>query len=71
MYPNGIILNLFKCNVKWCGRSRDGCAGQYQYQGKGAFFGWQTMKACHGLECENKRKPANHAKDRTDGTIQA
>ena len=25
------------------------------------------MKACHGLECEDKRKPSNHGKDIADG----
>ena len=29
------------------------------------------MKACHGLECKDKRKPANHGKDTADGDAQA
>ena len=46
-------------------RSRDGCAAQYQ--GKGAFLGWQTMKARHSIECEDRRKITMHGKDVADG----
>ena len=39
---------------RWC-RSRDGCA--VQYQEKGAFRGWQTMQARHGIiKAVNARK---------------
>ena len=41
-----------ECN-RWR-RSRDGCAAQYQ--GKTAFYGWQTMAARHQMECEDERK---------------
>ena len=46
-------------------RSRDGCAAQYQ--GKGAFRGWQTMQARHGIVCEDRRKVTMHGKDVADG----
>ena len=29
------------------------------------------MKACHGLECEDERKPSNNGKDIADGDGQA
>ena len=46
-------------------RSRDGCAAQYQ--GKGAFRGFQTMTARHGIVCEDRRKVTMHGKDIADG----
>ena len=46
-------------------RSRDGCA--CQYQGKGAFRGFQTMTARHGVVCEDRRKVTMHGKDIVDG----
>ena len=51
--------------VKRWRHSRDGCAAQYQ--GKGAFFGWQTMNARHGIVCEDRRKITMHGKDVADG----
>ena len=51
--------------VKRWRRSRDGCAAQYQ--GKGSFLGWQTMRARHGIECEDRRKISMHGKDVADG----
>jgi hypothetical protein len=51
--------------VKRWRRSRDGCAAQYQ--GKGAFFGWQSMMSRHGIECEDRRKISMHGKDIADG----
>jgi hypothetical protein len=42
-----------------------GCAAQYQ--GKSAFFGWQSMKSRHGMECEDRRKVTMHGKDIADG----
>ena len=51
--------------VKRWRRSRDGCAAQYQ--GKGAFLGWQTMMARHGIICEDRRKISMHGKDIADG----
>ena len=64
---------LFDCDsmeplysrVKRWRRSRDGCGAQYQ--GKGAFRAWQTMKARHGMDFEDKRKRAMHGKDVADG----
>ena len=46
-------------------RSRDGSAAQFQ--GKCAFRGWQTMKARHSLESEDKQKVSMHGKDVADG----
>ena len=46
-------------------RSRDGCGAQYQ--GKGAFRGWQTMTARHGIICEDQHKVTMHGKDIADG----
>ncbi len=51
--------------VKRWRRSRDGCAGQFQ--GKGAFRGWQTMRARHGIVFEDRRKITMHGKDVADG----
>ena len=48
---------LFAQYKRWR-RSRDGCRAQYQ--GRGAFFGWQTMKCRHQMECEDDRKVAMH-----------
>ena len=58
-------LPPLKGNAKRWRRSRDGCAGQYQ--GKKSFRGWQTMKARHGIEFEDTRKPSKHGKDIADG----
>ena len=44
---------LFARCKRWR-RSRDGCRGQYQ--GRGAFYGWQTMTRRHEMECEDDRK---------------
>ena len=55
--------------VKRWRRSRDGCAAHYQ--GKGAFRGWQTMQARHGIICEDRRKQSMHGKDRADGAAAA
>lgn len=52
-------------DVKRWRRRRDGCAAQYQ--GKGAFRGWQTMTARHGIICEDLRKVTMHGKDIADG----
>ena len=52
-------------DVKRWRRSRDGCAAQYQ--GKGAFVGYQTITARHGIVCEDCRKVTMHGKDKSDG----
>ena len=57
-------IPLYKEITRWR-RSRDGCAAQYQ--GKGAFRGWQTMTARHGIICEDRRKVTMHGKDLADG----
>ena len=49
-------------------RSRDGCRAQYQ--GRGAFFGWQTMKCRHQMECEDDRKVAMHKSNQCCSWIQ-
>ena len=62
-------LEPLKENIQRWRRSRDGCAAQYQ--GRSQFRGWQTMKARHGFECEDKRKPSKHGKDIADGDAHA
>lgn len=44
---------LFSQCKRWR-KSRDGCRAQYQ--GRGAFIGWQTMARRHQMECEDERK---------------
>ena len=36
-------------------------------KGNKAFMGWQTMRARHGLDFEDRRKIARHGKDVADG----
>ena len=58
-------MEPFYPDVKRWYRSRDGCGAQYQ--GKGAFRGWQTMNQRHGIICEDRRKVTMHGKDIADG----
>ena len=63
--PEGLtewtLLTPIFPEVKRWRRNRDGCAAQYQ--GKKAFMGWQTMRARHGLDFEDRQKIARHRKD--------
>ena len=34
-----------------------------QYQGESAFLGWQSVKLCYGVECEDRHKVKMHGKD--------